>query len=65
MEDFLLDDDNRRFEEYAVIDRMYDELVGNHEIDRYSDVSMEKEAETNKDSVYPEADGYYYPQDEL
>ncbi|MFZ5988902.1 MAG: hypothetical protein ACOYWZ_17490 [Bacillota bacterium] len=38
IEDFLLDDANRRFEEYAVIGRIYDDLRGRPEIDRYNDV---------------------------
>lgn len=50
IEDFLLDDDNRRFEEYPVIGRMYDDLRGKPEIDRYLDVSMQKDAEQLKDS---------------
>lgn len=45
IEDFLLDDDNRRFEEYAVIGRLYDDLRGRREIDRYPDVSIDKQEE--------------------
>ena len=48
VDDFLLDDDNRRFEQYAVIGRMYDDLRGKPEIDRYQDVSIPKEAEQIK-----------------
>lgn len=44
--DFLLDDDNRRFEEeYPVIGRIYDDLVDKPEVDRYSDVGVEKRGE--------------------
>lgn len=48
IDDFLLDDDNRRFEAYAVIGRLYDDLVGKPEIDRYKDVSMQKDEEQIK-----------------
>ncbi|HEX9061209.1 MAG TPA: hypothetical protein VF941_13595 [Clostridia bacterium] len=48
LDDFLLDDDSRRFEQYAAIGRIYDDLRGKPEIDRYSDVSIEKEAEETK-----------------
>lgn len=48
LDDFLLDDDNRRFEQYAAIGRMYDDLRGKPEIDRYNDVSVSKEAEQIK-----------------
>lgn len=48
IDDFLLDDDNRRFEQYEVIGRMYDDLRGKPEIDRYQDVSVQKEAEETK-----------------
>lgn len=49
IEDFLLDDENRRFEEYAVIGRIYDDLRGKPEIDRYPDVSIRKEEEEHGD----------------
>jgi len=48
IEDFLLDDDNRRFEEYEEIGRLYDDLVGRPQIDRYSDVSLDKDEEETK-----------------
>lgn len=48
IDDFLLDDDNRRFEQYAEIGRIYDELRGKPEIDRYNDVSIIKEEEQTK-----------------
>ena len=48
IEDFLLDDNNRRFEEYAVIGRMYDDMRGKPEIDRYSDVSFDEEEEQHQ-----------------
>ncbi|GEM_PF-974114 len=48
IDDFLLDDDNRRFEQYEVIGRMYDDLREKPEIDRYSDVSIEKEEEQHR-----------------
>ena len=52
IDDFLLDDDNRRFEQYAVIGRIYDNLQGRPEIDRYSDVSMPKEEEQIKQAEF-------------
>jgi len=52
IDDFLLDDDNRRFEQFAVIGRIYDDLVGKPEIDRYSDVSMMKDEEEIKLTDY-------------
>jgi hypothetical protein len=52
LDDFLLDDDNRRFEQYEEIGRLYDDLRGKPEIDRYADVSMPKEAEQIKPSEY-------------
>lgn len=52
IDDFLLDDDNRRFEQYEEIGRLYDDLRGKPEIDRYPDVSMPKEAEQIKPSEY-------------
>ncbi len=52
IDDFLLDDDNRRFEQYEVIGRMYDDLRGKPEIDRYPDVSIEKEEEQMKPPNY-------------
>ncbi len=48
LDDFLLDDANRRFEQYEVIGRMYDDLRGKPEIDRYPDVSIEKEEEQHQ-----------------
>lgn len=48
IDDFLMDDDNRRFEAYPVIGRLYDDLVGKPEIDRYNDVSMQKDEEQIK-----------------
>mgnify|MGYP005845637473 CR=1 FL=1 len=36
IEDFLTDDSNRRFEAYAVIGRLYDDLRQRNEIDRYT-----------------------------
>ncbi len=52
LDDFLLDDDNRRFEQYEEIGRLYDDLRGKPEIDRYADVSMPKEAEQIKPSEF-------------
>ncbi len=52
IDDFLLDDDNRRLEQYEVIGRMYDDLRGKPEIDRYPDVSIPKEAEQIKMRKY-------------
>ncbi|HEX2945583.1 MAG TPA: hypothetical protein VHT96_06480 [Clostridia bacterium] len=52
LDDFLLDDDNRRFEVYAQIGRLYDDLRGKPEIDRYPDVSMQTDAEVIKPSEY-------------
>lgn len=49
IEDFLMDDDNRRLEEYAVIGRIYDDLRGRSDIDRYMDVSMIKDREQFKE----------------
>lgn len=48
IDDFLLDDDNRRFEQYAVIGRIYDDLRDKPEIDRYADVAVSKEGEQTK-----------------
>ena len=45
LDDFLLDDDNRRFEEYFVIGRMYDNLKGQTEINGYLDESMDIDEE--------------------
>ncbi|MCX7841663.1 MAG: hypothetical protein N2489_01135 [Clostridia bacterium] len=35
LEDFLNDDDNRRFESFELIGRLYDNLVYRNEVDRY------------------------------
>lgn len=48
IDDFLLDDGNRRFEQYAVIGRIYDDLRQKPEIDRYTDVSISKTGEETK-----------------
>lgn len=49
IEDFLLDDSNRRFdEEYAVIGRMFDELMGRPDIDRYPEPSIGKDEEEHR-----------------
>ena len=49
IEEFLLDDSSRRFiDQYAVIGRIYDDLSGNPEIDRYAEPSMRKEEEEHK-----------------
>ena len=48
LEDFLLDDSNRRFKQYAVIGRMYDDLCNVPEIDRYPEPSDELEEEEIK-----------------
>lgn len=48
IEDFLLDDDNRKFEQFAVIGRMYDDLREKPEIDRYLDVSIIKNEEQHQ-----------------
>jgi hypothetical protein len=48
IEDFLIDDDNRRFNQFAEVGRIFDDLVGRPEIDRYTDVSVSKEEEQNK-----------------
>ncbi|NLD45645.1 MAG: hypothetical protein GX660_00405 [Clostridiaceae bacterium] len=48
IEDFLLDDSNRRFtEQYAAIGRIYDDLRGRPEIDRYPEPSVGKVEETH------------------
>lgn len=52
IDDFLLDDDNRRFEQYAVIGRIYDDLRGKPEVDRYADVGVSKEGEQTKRSEH-------------
>lgn len=38
IDDFLLDDSNRRFEFYATIGRLYDDLREKPQIDRYKDI---------------------------
>lgn len=48
IDDFLLDDDNRRFEQFEVIGRIYDDLRGKPEIDRYNDASVIKDEEQMK-----------------
>ena len=48
IEDFLNDGSNRRFEQYAEIGRIYDDLRGRAEIDRYPGVSIEKKEEQMK-----------------
>lgn len=48
IEDFLLDDSNRRFtEQYAAIGRIYDDLRGRPEIDRYPEPAVGKDEETH------------------
>ncbi|MCX7749559.1 MAG: hypothetical protein N2645_22090 [Clostridia bacterium] len=47
--DFLMDDSNRRFaEQYAVIGRMYDDIQGRPDRDRYLDASIVKAEEQEK-----------------
>ena len=49
IEDFLLDDGNRRFtSQYAAIGRIYDDLRGRPDIDRYMEPSVGKKAEEHK-----------------
>ncbi|HEX3029875.1 MAG TPA: hypothetical protein VHT34_11360 [Clostridia bacterium] len=48
LDDFLLDDDNRRLSQYAAIGRIYDDLRGKPEIDRYNDASIIKDEEQVK-----------------
>lgn len=55
IEDFLLDDDNRRLEQYPAIGRIFDELRGRSETGFIKDVSKDMEAETPQ---YPEADAF-------
>lgn len=38
LEEFLNDDDNRRFEEYEEIGRLYDDLLYQDEMDRYPEL---------------------------
>lgn len=46
IESFLLDDSNRRFiEQYVAIGRIYDDLQGKPEIDRYPEPSVIKHEE--------------------
>lgn len=46
IEDFLLDESNRRLtEQYAVIGRIYDDLRGRPDIDRYSKPAIGKDEE--------------------
>ncbi|MCX7708311.1 MAG: hypothetical protein N2484_00510 [Clostridia bacterium] len=52
IDDFLLDDDNRRFETYPVIGRIYDDLRKKPEVDRYMDVAVEKEGEQTKRTAH-------------
>lgn len=52
IEDFLLDDNNRRLtEQYAVIGRIYDDLRGRPEIDRYPEPSIGRDGEENKNAL--------------
>jgi hypothetical protein len=49
IEDFLLDDSSRRFiNQYAAIGRIYDDLRGRPDIDRYPEPSVEKIGEEHK-----------------
>ncbi len=48
LDDFLLDDDNRRLSQYEAIGRIYDDLRGKPEIDRYNDASIIKDEEQVK-----------------
>jgi hypothetical protein len=49
IESFLLDDSNRRFiDQYVAIGRMYDDLRGRPDIDRYPDPSQIKYEEQIK-----------------
>ncbi len=50
IDDFLLNDDNRRLGQYQTIGRIYDDLRKKPEIDRYKDVSIPKEAEQTKNA---------------
>lgn len=46
IEDFLLDDSNRRFpEQYVAVGRIYDDLRGKPEIDRYSEPAIGSDEE--------------------
>ncbi|MCX8131232.1 MAG: hypothetical protein N3I35_14185 [Clostridia bacterium] len=49
IESFLLDDSNRRFiDQYVAIGRIYDDLRGRPDIDRYSEPSVIKYEEEYK-----------------
>lgn len=49
IEDFLLDDGNRRFiDQYAAIGRIYDDLRGRPDIDRYMEPAVGKKDEEHK-----------------
>lgn len=51
IENFLLDDSNRRFiDQYVAIGRIYDDLRGRDEIDRYPEPSVIKYREEHKSS---------------
>jgi hypothetical protein len=47
--DFLMDDSNRRFtEEYPVMGRVYDDLSGRPDVDRYPEPAVGKDHEEQK-----------------